>query len=310
MRIFVAGATGAVGQHLVPALIQAGHQVTATTRSTAKAQRLHETGATPAVLDGLDRDAVLRAVNDAKPDVIMHQMTSLASMHSFRKFDQEFAVTNELRTKGTDYLLEAAGAAHVHRFIAQSYIGWNNARTGTLVKTEDDPLDPHPLAATVQSMRAIRHVEDVVPKAPGGIVLRYGSFYGPGASDVLLDLVGKRRMPIVGSGAGVWSFTEITDAAAAAVAAITNGEPGVYNVVDDEPAAVADWLPYLAECLHAKRPMRLPAWLGRLLAGEVILAQMTQVRGSSNAKAKRDLAWQPAYPSWRDGFPAWVQAAQ
>jgi 2-alkyl-3-oxoalkanoate reductase len=309
MRIFVAGATGAVGQHLVPALIQAGHQVTATTRSTAKAQNLRETGATPAIVDGLDRDAVLRAVADAKPDVIVHQMTSLASMRSFRKFDQEFAVTNQLRTAGTDYLLEAAQAGNVGRFIAQSYIGWNNARTGSMIKTEEDPLDPDPIPATRQSLRAIRHVEQAVPAA-GGIVLRYGSFYGPGASDVLLDMVRKHRMPVVGSGAGIWSFTEITDAAAAVIAAISNGDPGVYNVVDDEPAPVSEWLPYLAECLRAKRPTHLPAWLGRLLAGEVILAQMTQVRGSSNAKAKRDLGWQPAYPSWREGFPAWIRSAQ
>jgi nucleoside-diphosphate-sugar epimerase len=307
MRIFLAGATGAVGQHLVPALVRGGHQVTATTRSEAKAHGLYEEGATPAVLDGLDRDAVLRAVVDAKPDVIIHQMTSLASMRDFRKFDQEFAVTNQLRTQGTDYLLEAAAAAHVRRFVAQSYIGWNNARTGSLVKTEQDPLDPQPLAATAESMRAIRYVEDVVPKASGGIVLRYGSFYGPGASAAMLDLVRKRRLPIIGGGAGLWSFTEITDAAGAAIAAITNGDPGIYNIVDDDPAAVRDWLPYLAQCLRAKAPMRLPAWLGRALAGEVIVAQMTQVRGSSNAKARRELAWQPKYASWRDGFPAWVR---
>jgi 2-alkyl-3-oxoalkanoate reductase len=307
MRIFVAGATGAVGQHLVPALLKAGHQVTATTRSTAKAEALHRAGATPAVLDGLDRTAVIKAVTDAKPDVIMHQMTALASLRSLRKFDQEFATTNELRTKGTDYLLEAAEANQVGRFIAQGYTGWPNARTGGPVKTEDDPLDANAILGTSQSLHAIQHVERVVPEA-GGIVLRYGSFYGPGASDALLDLVRKHRLPIVGSGAGVWSFTEVTDAASAAVAAIGNGEPGVYNVVDDEPAPVREWLPFLAECLHAKRPMHVPAWLGRLLAGEVILAQMTEVRGSSNAKAKRDLAWRPEYPSWRDGFPAWVQA--
>jgi nucleoside-diphosphate-sugar epimerase len=308
MRIFVAGATGAVGQHLVPALVRAGHQVTATTRSDAKATALRDQGATPAVVDGLDRDAVLRAVADAKPDVIVHQMTSLASMRSFRKFDQEFAVTNQLRTAGTDYLLEAAEASNVRRFIAQSYIGWNNARTGSMIKTEEDPLHQDPIPGTRQSLQAIRHVEQVVPAA-GGIVLRYGSFYGPGASEVLLDVVRKHRMPLVGSGAGVWSFTEITDAAAAAIAAISAGEPGVYNVVDDDPAPVSEWLPYLAECLRAKRPVHVPAWLGRLLAGEVILAQMTQVRGSSNAKAKRDLAWRPAYPSWREGFPAWIRAA-
>jgi 2-alkyl-3-oxoalkanoate reductase len=309
MRIFVAGATGAVGQHLVPSLIAAGHQVTATTRSQAKAAALQGQGATPAIVDGLDRAAVLAAVKAAGPDVIVHQMTALASMRSFRKFDTEFAVTNQLRTRGTDYLLEAAEAAGVKRFVAQSYIGWNNARTGGLVKTEEDPLDPRPLAVTSQSMAAIRHIEDVVPKA-GGIVLRYGSFYGPGASDALLDLVSKRKIPVVGGGAGVWSFTEITDAASATTAAITRGEPGIYNIVDDDPAPVADWLPYLASCLGAKAPRNVPAWLGKLAAGDVIVRQMTQVRGSSNAKARRELGWVPGYPSWRDGFPAWVKGAR
>jgi 2-alkyl-3-oxoalkanoate reductase len=309
MRIFVAGATGAVGQHLVPSLIAAGHQVTAATRSQAKAAALQGQGATPAIVDGLDRAAVLAAVKAAGPDVIVHQMTALASMRSFRKFDTEFAVTNQLRTRGTDYLLEAAEAAGVKRFVAQSYIGWNNARTGGLVKTEEDPLDPRPLAVTSQSMAAIRHIEDVVPKA-GGIVLRYGSFYGPGASDALLDLVSKRKIPVVGGGAGVWSFTEITDAASATTAAITRGEPGIYNIVDDDPAPVADWLPYLASCLGAKAPRNVPAWLGKLAAGDVIVRQMTQVRGSSNAKARRELGWVPGYPSWRDGFPAWVKGAR
>jgi 2-alkyl-3-oxoalkanoate reductase len=309
MRIFVAGATGAVGQHLVPALVLAGHQVTGSTRSTAKAEQLHEAGATPAVLDGLDRDAILRAVADAKPDVIIHQMTSLANLRNFRKFDQEFAVTNELRTKGIDYLLEAAEANHVSRFIAQSYIGWNNPRTGGPVKTEDDLFDPDPLPGTAQTLHAIQHVEAAVPAA-GGVALRYANLYGPGASRILTDMVRKRRLPIVGSGAGIWSFTEVSDAAGAAIAAISNGAPGVYNIVDDEPAPVTQWLPYLAECLRAKRPMRLPAWLGRLAAGEFILAQMTQARGSSNAKARRDLGWQPAYASWRDGFPAWIRAAK
>jgi nucleoside-diphosphate-sugar epimerase len=308
MRIFVAGATGAVGQHLVPSLVAAGHQVTGTTRSQAKAARLERQGATPAIVDGLDREGVRKAVAAAQPDVVIHQMTALTSMKSFRKFDAEFAATNELRTRGTDYLLEAAGEAGVSRFIAQSYAGWNNERAGGLVKTEADPLDPHPLAPTVQSMAAIRHVEETVPAA-GGLVLRYGSFYGPGASDVLLDVVRKRRMPIVGGGTGVWSFTEITDAAAATVAAISNGAPGIYNVVDDEPAPVSAWLPYLARCLDAKPPMHIPAWLGRIAAGEVIVAQMTQVRGSSNEKAKRELGWTPRYPSWRDGFPAWVKSA-
>lgn len=306
MRIFVAGATGAVGQHLVPGLIAAGHEVTATTRSPDKAARLRDQGATPVVVDGLDRPGVLAAVKAAQPDAIVHQMTSLASMKSLRKFDAEFATTNELRTKGTDYLLEAAADNHVGRFIAQSYIGWNNPRTGGPVKTEEDGLDPDPLPMTMWSMAAIRHVEHSVPAA-GGIVLRYGSFYGPGASGVMLDAIRKRRFPVIGSGAGVWSFTEITDAAAAAIAALQAGSPGVYNVVDDDPSPVAVWLPYLAQCLNAKPPMHLPVWLGRPAGGDMIVAQMTQVRGSANDKAKRELDWQPKYPSWRDGFPVWVR---
>jgi 2-alkyl-3-oxoalkanoate reductase len=311
MRIFVAGATGAVGQYLVPRLIADGHQVTGTTRSQAKAAALQAQGATPAVVDGLDREAVHAAVKAAKPDVIIHQMTALADlgMNSFRNLDRTFASTNRLRTQGTDYLLEAASDANVARFIAQSYVGWNNERTGSLIKTEEDPPDPRPLPRTEQSLAAIEHVDRAV-RENGGIVLRYGSFYGPGASDVLLDLVRKRRLPVIGSGAGIWSFAEITDAAAATAAAVTSGEPGVYNVVDDDPAPVAVWLPYLAGCLHAKPPMHLPAWLGRIAAGEVVLAQMTQVRGSANEKAKRELGWQPKYPSWRDGFSAWVSATK
>lgn len=305
MRIFVAGATGAVGQYLVPGLIAAGHDVTATTRSPGKAAGLRDQGATPVVVDGLDRPGLLTAVKAARPDAIIHQMTALASMKSFRKFDAEFATTNELRTEGTDYLLEAAADNHVGRFIAQSYIGWNNVRTGGLIKTEADPLDPDPLPVTVRSMAAIRHIEESVPGA-GGVVLRYGSFYGPGASAMMLDAVRKRRLPLVGSGAGVWSFTEITDAAAAAIAALTAGSPGVYNVVDDDPAPVAVWLPYLAECMRVKPPVHLPVWLGRLMGGQMLVAQMTQVRGSANDKAKRELDWLPKYASWRDGFRVWV----
>ncbi len=311
MRVFVAGATGAIGQYLIPSLIAAGHEVTGTTRSSAKARQLKDAGAAPAIVDGLDRQAVLSAVRAAQPDVIVHQMTALASMRNFRNFDKEFAVTNELRTRGTDYLLDAARQEGTRRFIAQSFIGWNNARTGSQVKTEQDPLDPDPLPATRQSIAAIRHVEETVPGAvPEGLVLRYGMFYGPGASYEMLDVVRKRRMPIVGGGTGIWSFTEVTDAAAATAAAVTRGAPGLYNVVDDDPAAVSRWLPYLSECLGVKPPMRAPAWLGKLLAGESVVSLMTEARGSSNAKAKRELGWTPRYPSWRDGFPVWIKAAQ
>lgn len=309
MRVFVAGATGVIGQYLVPGLISAGHDVTASTRSPAKASRLKDQGATPAIVDGLDRQAVLKAVTAAQPEVIIHQMTALTGMRSFRHFDKEFAVTNELRSKGTDYLLEAAAQAGTRRFIAQSFVGWTNAREGGTVKTEEDPLDPHPLAVTASTLAAIRHLEEVVPKTvPEGLVLRYGILYGHGASDALLEAVRKRQLPVIGGGTGVWSFTEVTDAAAATVAAVSRGAPGIYNVVDDDPAPVARWLPYLASCLGAKPPLRAPAWLGRLLGGEMTVSMMTEVRGASNEKAKRELGWTPAYPSWRDGFPAWAGA--
>jgi|SRR5450755_427042 len=311
MRVFVAGATGAIGHYLVPSLIAAGHEVTGTTRSPAKAGQLTKAGATPAIVDGLDRQAVITAVKAAQPDVIVHQMTALARLRNFRRFATEFAVTNELRTKGTDYLLEAGRQAGTRRFIAQSFIGWNNARTGGPVTSEDEPLDPHPLAATAESMAAIRHIEETVPGAvPEGIVLRYGMFYGPGTSDAMLDVVRKRRMPIVGGGTGVWSFIEVADAAAATAAAIARGTPGVYNVVDDDPAPVADWLPYLSSCLGVKPPVHVPVWLGKLLAGELVASLMTETRGASNAKAKRELGWAPRYPSWRDGFPAWTAGGQ
>jgi 2-alkyl-3-oxoalkanoate reductase len=309
MRVFVAGATGVIGQYLVPGLISAGHDVTASTRSPAKANQLKDQGATPAIVDGLDRQAVLKAVAAAQPEVIIHQMTALTGMRSFRHFDKEFAVTNELRSTGTDYLLEAATQAGTRRFIAQSFVGWTNAREGGTVKTEDDPLDPHPLAATASTLAAIGHLEEAVPKTvPEGLVLRYGILYGHGASDALLEAVRKRQLPVIGGGTGVWSFTEVTDAAAATVAAVSRGAPGIYNVVDDDPAPVAQWLPYLASCLGAKPPLRAPAWLGRLLGGEMTVSMMTEVRGASNEKAKRELGWIPAYPSWRDGFPAWAEA--
>jgi nucleoside-diphosphate-sugar epimerase len=311
MRVFVAGATGVVGQYLIPGLVAAGHEVTGTTRSPAKAAQLKGAGATPVVVDGLDRRAVLDAVRAAQPEVVVHQMTSLASMRSFRNFDKEFAVTTQLRSTGTDYLLEAARQAGTRRFIAQSFVGWTNARAGSPVKTEADPLDPDPVPSTRRTMAGIRHLEEVVPDGvPEGLVLRYGYFYGHGASDSMLDVVRKRQMPVIGGGAGIWSFCEITDAAAATLAAITRGAPGLYNIVDDVPAPVREWLPYLAECLGVKPPLRAPAWLGKLLAGDLVVALMTEARGASNAKARRELDWAPGYPSWRDGFPAWAKSAE
>jgi nucleoside-diphosphate-sugar epimerase len=307
MRVFVTGATGAVGRYLVPELVAAGHQVTATTRSPGKFAQLREAGAEPAAMDGLDREAVIAAVRAAAPEVIIHQMTALADMRAPRRVDHEFAVTNELRTTGTDNLLAAAAAAGTRRVIAQSFTGWPNERSGGPVKTEDDPLDPRPVASSLRTLAAIRHVEEAVPSGPPeGVVLRYGFFYGPGASDVMLDIVRKRQMPVIGGGTGVWSFTHIADAAAATVAAVTRGAPGVYNIVDSEPAAAADWLPYLAEAAGAKPPLRVPAWAGRLLAGEFIVALMTSARGSSNEKAVKERGWAPRYASWREGFRDWV----
>jgi 2-alkyl-3-oxoalkanoate reductase len=304
MKIFVAGAAGAIGRQLLPLLAEQGHQVTASTRSSAKAAMLRDLGARPVVVDGLDAMAVGQAVARAEPEVVIHQMTSLAGMPDLRRFDKTFAVTNKLRTQGTDHLLAAATAAGVRRFVAQSYTGWTNARDGGPVKTEDDPLDPSPPAMQRESLAAIRHLERVVPSAAPvqGIVLRYGSFYGPGASDEFVGLIRKRRVPIIGDGAGIWSFLHIHDAAAATLAAMEQGAPGVYNVVDDEPASVAEWLPYVAQAVGARPPRRVPTWLGRLAGGEVGVSMMTQIRGSSNAKAKRELGWRPAWPTWREGF--------
>ena len=307
MRVFVTGATGALGRHLVPALVAEGHEVTATTRTPAKAAGLRAAGAAPVILDGLDRNAVIAEVLAASPDAIVHEMTALASMRSLRQPDKVFATTNALRTQGTDNLLAAAAQAGTRRVIAQSYVS-ANARTGNLVKTEDDPIDTDPVPGARLALAAIRHVEETVPRvAPEGIVLRYGSFYGPGASDILLDTVRKRQWPIIGGGTGIWSFIEITDAAAATLAAVSHGAPGVYNVADSDPAPAAEWLPYLAGLLGAKPPLRVPAWLGLLLAGEFIVAQMTSARGSSNEKARKELGWEPRYPSWREGFRAWVR---
>jgi nucleoside-diphosphate-sugar epimerase len=304
MRVFVAGAAGAVGQQLLPRLTAAGHQVTASTRNPANAQKLRELGAEPVIVDGLDAAAVGEAVAKAEPQAVIHQMTALAGRFNVRKFDQTFAVTNQLRTLGTDHLLAAATAAGAQRFIAQSFTGWPNIREGGPVKTEDDPLDPHPPAAQRESLAAIAYLERVVTSAANldGIVLRYGSFYGPGASEEFVGLIRKRMMPIIGSGAGIWSFLHIADAAAAAVCALDHGTPGVYNVVDDDPAPASEWLPAVARAVGAKPPLRLPVWLGRMMAGEVGVSVFTQIRGSSNAKAKRELGWQPAWPSWRQGF--------
>jgi 2-alkyl-3-oxoalkanoate reductase len=303
MRVLVAGAAGAIGRRLVSRLVAGGHEVTATTRTAAKAEQLRSLGAEPLVVDGLDAAAVTKAVAEVRPDAIVHQMTALAGKPNLRRFDRWFATTNQLRTTGTDILIAAARDAGVGRLVAQSYTGWTNPSTGGPVKTENDGLEPHPPRMQRESLAAIRHLEQVVPAAPmEGIVLRYGNFYGPGASESLVELIRKRRMPVIGDGAGVWSWIHLDDAAAATVAALERGERGVYNVTDDDPAAVSEWLPYLARVVGAKPPLRVPGWLGGLLAGAVTVRWMTQARGSSNEKAKRELGWQPTWPSWRQGF--------
>jgi len=308
MKVFLAGATGAVGKRLVPLLVAGGHQVLASTRTSGKREALRAAGAEPVVLDVLDRDAVMNAVVAARPDVVIHQVTALAGLRSFKNFDREFALTNALRTEGTTYLLAAARAAGARRFIAQSYTGWPNTREGSRVKTEDDPLDPRPPRTMTQTLDAIRRLEAAVSNLSSltGIVLRYGSFYGPGTSlgidGEITQMVRRRKFPIVGGGTGVWSFTHIDDAAGAAQFVVEQGAGGIYNIVDDEPAEVSVWLPELARAIGAMPPYRVPAWLVRPIIGEAMLEIMTRVRGSSNAKAKHVLGWQPLYATWRNGF--------
>ncbi len=311
MKVFLAGGSGAIGKRLAPLLVANGHEVVATTTSERKLPLVQEAGAEGVVLDVLDRDAVMRAVMRAEPDVVIHEATRLTELgDSFRNIDKQFVLTNRLRSEGTDNLLEAARAAGAHRFVAQSFSGWPNERRGSMVKTEDDPLDPNPLPHTEKSLAALRHVEIVVPAAQDidGLVLRYGGFYGPGTSlesdGAHAEAVRKRRFPIVGEGTGVWSFVHIDDAAAATALAIDHGGPGIYNIVDDDPAPVREWLPLLAKAVGAPPPRHVPVWLGRLLAGSLAVSMMTEARGSSNAKAKAELGWQPRYPSWRQGFKA------
>ncbi|HET9287540.1 MAG TPA: NAD(P)-dependent oxidoreductase [Gaiella sp.] len=302
MRVFVAGATGAIGTRLVPRLVESGHHVIGTSRSREKAERLAAQGAEPVVLDLLDARAVREALAAARPDAIVHQATSLAGGLDIKHFDRSFAQTNRLRVEGTDALLAAARAAGVERFVAQSYAGWPSGRGGGEVVTEQEPLDPDPLPEMRGTLDAIRHLEETVVEA-GGLALRYGGFYGS-PDDVQLEPVRKRQFPIVGDGGGVWSFVHLDDAAAATVLALERGDPGVYNVVDDDPAPVREWLPALAEAIGAKPPRHVPTWLARILAGEVGVMMLTESRGASNAKAKRELGWTLRYPSWREGFTA------
>jgi len=308
MRIFLAGATGAIGQRLVPLLVDAGHEVVGSTRTPAKVDGLRLAGATPVVLDGRDGDAVRRAVHEAEPEVVVHQMTALSGNLDLRHFAESFAETNRLRTESTDRLVEAAVEAGARRFIAQSFAGWPNEQSGGPVKTEEAPLNTNPPKQVRETLGAILHLESVTTGTPGieGLALRYGGFYGPGNAlgkgGMMLDAVVKRQMPIVGGGSGIWSFLHIDDAAQATALAVDRGAPGIYNIVDDEPAPVSEWLPYLADVLGARPPRRVPAWLARLIVGEAAVSMMTKIRGSSNAKAKRELDWNLEYPTWRVGF--------
>ena len=305
VRVFVAGGSGVLGRRLVPQLVAGGHQVTATTTSPGRLDRLTALGAEAVVLDGLDAAAVKEAVVRARPDAVVHQMTAISPAHAgkpdLKHMDRWFAATNRLRSEGTDHLLAAAQAAGVSDFYAQGYASWNGLRTGGWVKTEEDPLDPQSGTPAEPGMRAIRHLEEVV-LAAGGTVLRYGSFYGPGATDDQVELVRKRQYPLVGAGTGYCSFVHLDDAASATVLAVQQRAKGVFNVVDDEPAPTNQWLPYLAACAGAKPPLRVPRWLARRLAGEVAVTMMTEGRGFANAKAKRELGWELRYPTWRQGF--------
>lgn len=307
MKVLVAGAAGVIGRQLLPRLAKNGHEVVGMTRNAHKAELVRALGAEPAIADALDAEQVARVVAEAEPDAIVHELTALAGKLDLRNFDRGFDLTNRLRTEATDHLLSAGRAVGVERFVAQSYAGWPYERKGSWVKSEEDPLDPTPAPPMRSGLDAIRHLEEAVVGADWtvGIVLRYGGFYGPNTSLAAdgehTEAIRGRKFPVVGNGAGVWSFVHIGDAAEATVAALERGHRGIYNVVDDEPAAVKEWLPEIAKAVGAKPPWHVPRWVGRLAAGEAAVVMMTESRGASNAKAKRELDWEPAHPSWRQG---------
>ena len=302
MRVFVAGASGVIGTRLVSQLTERGHEAIGTYRKPGHAEAIRAAGATAIKLDLLDASAVAAAMLEHEPDAIVHEATALTDVKFSRSLDRTFVQTNRLRTEGTDNLLAAAREARVEWFVAQSFASLRYARTGGPVKTEDDPLEEHVPAKMRESNAAMRHLEDAVTRA-GGIALRYGVFYGA-PNDGLIEPVRKRQFPIVGDGGGVSSFIHLDDAAAATVLALERGNPGIYNIVDDEPAPVREWLPVLADALGAKPPRHFPRWVARLFAGELGVMMGTEVRGASNAKARRELGWEPRYPTWRQGFRA------
>jgi nucleoside-diphosphate-sugar epimerase len=303
MRVFVTGASGAIGSRLIPQLLAAGHEVVGAHNSPAGGERVWMLGAEPVLLDLLDARAVRKAVLESEPEAIVHEATALANAKFSRNFDKTGAATNELRTRGTDALLAAAREAGVRRFVAQSVAAFNRyAREGGPIKTEDDPIEQAPPANTHRSAAALNHLERVVTEF-GGVALRYGVFYGA-ATDGTIAPLRKRQFPLIGDGGGIWSFIHLDDAAAATTLALEHAAPAVYNIADDEPAPVREWLPVLAQALGAKPPRRVPIWLARLLAGEAVVLMSTEARGASNAKAKRELGWTLGYPSWRKGFPA------
>lgn len=307
MRILVAGATGAIGRQLVPMLVRAAHHVTGTSLTASGVRQLEQMGASGVTMDALDETRVKEVVDDLQPEVVIHQVTAIGAVR-LRRLDEGFAMTNRLRTEGLDYLLRAAIDSGASRFIAQSFTGWTNNRTGAAAKTESDPLEPEPAPRSHETLEAIRHVESTVTSTSElvGVALRYGNLYGPGTAysegGEMYNLVRARRLPVVGAGSGVWSFVHVRDAAMATSNAVTRGGSGVYNVVDDEPAPVSVWLPYFARVIGAKPPLRLPVWMARPLIGELGIRFMTEIRGAANVKAKGDLDWVPGYPSWRDGF--------
>jgi 2-alkyl-3-oxoalkanoate reductase len=307
MRIFVAGATGAVGRRLVPLLVSNGHEVVGLTRTAEKAEAIRALGAQAAVADGLNAESIRGAVISARPDIIVHEMTDLRGASDLRAFDRSFAMSNRLRTEGVDHLLRAANEAGVKRLVAQSFCGWPYARIGGPVKSEDDPLDPDPPKEFRRTLDAIRYLEGAVVGANhlAGVVLRYGAFYGERTGVFDGPMVGelrRSRVPLIGRAAGWWSFLHVDDAARATAIAVEHSCTGIYNIVDDDPAPVSTWLPALAQMLNAKRPFQVPVWLARLIAGDHVVTLMTQARAGSNAKAKKELGWRPVYSSWRDGF--------